>query len=277
MAMLAAEISSSSAFGQLLRGWRAERQMSQLDLSLVADTSARHLSFIETGRASPSRTLVLRLGAVLDLPLRARNELLLAAGYAPVFRERPLSEPIMADARRALDHILRQQEPYPAIVVDRGWNILLRNEASRRMRRVLLDPESIERAGPTTENAMKMIFHPLLYRRWVVGWEELAPLLLLRLAHEAAAADGGHIADLVREIRSYPGVPAPALSDGPLPPNQPLLTVRLRKDDLRFDYFSTITTFGAPHDITLQELRIKCFFPADSESAATFHRLAADG
>jgi transcriptional regulator with XRE-family HTH domain len=277
MAMLAAETSPASAFGQLLRSWRAERQLSQLELSLVAETSARHLSFIETGRASPSRALVLRLGAVLDLPLRARNELLLAAGYAPVFRERPLSEPIMADARRALEHILRQQEPYPAIVVDRGWNTLMRNEASRRMRRVLLDEKTLAKAGDAADNAMKMIFHPLLYRRWVVGWEELAPLLLLRLAHEAGTADGAHIADLVREIRSYPGVPAPALPEGPLPPNQPLLTVRLRKGDLRFDYFSTITTFGAPHDITLQELRIKCFFPADSESAATFHRLAEAG
>jgi transcriptional regulator with XRE-family HTH domain len=261
-------------FGPLLREWRAARQVSQLDLALSAGASVRHLSFVETGRATPSRDFVLRLAEALDLPLRARNNLLIAAGYAPMFRESALAEPPMASIRTALDSILQQQEPYPALVLDLGWNVVMRNTASLRMRRAFIDDESSAAAGSAARNAMKLIFDPLLYRPYVVGWKETAEQILLRLRHEATTRNSP-AGRLVDELLAYPGVPqiniaAPAL------PNEPLMTVTLVKGMLRIKYFSTISTFGTPQDITLQELRIKCFFPADPDTAAVFRCFAAE-
>jgi len=266
----------SCAFGRLLRQWRGARQVSQLDLALAAEVSPRHLSFVETGRAAPSRDMVLRLGETLDLPLRARNELLNAAGYAPIFNETALVEPVMDGVKTALAFILRQQEPYPALVVDRGWRIFDRNAAALRLRNAFLDPEKFAAAGAAARNAMKLIFDPLLYRPFVEDWEEIALQILLRLRHEAReGAVGEPAAQLLRELMAYPGAPQPNFAAA-LPPNEPLMTVTLRKGDVRIKYFSTLSTFGTPQDITLQELRIKSFFPADAESAETFHRWAAE-
>lgn len=263
---------SPVGFGHLMRRWRAARQSSQLALALAAGTSVRHLSFVETGRATPSRNLVLRLGEALDLPLRARNDLLGAAGYATVFRETPLAEPPMAGVKTALDSILRQQEPYPALVLDRGWNILMRNAAALRLRWAFIDSQSFAAAGEAARNAMKMIFDPLLLRPYVVGWKDSAAQILLRLHHEATAGDSP-AARLLDELMRYPGVSRQGLAT-PAPPNEPLMTVTLVKGALTIKYFSTIATFGTPQDITLQELRIKCFFPADAATAAVFQRLA---
>jgi transcriptional regulator with XRE-family HTH domain len=262
------------AFGPLLREWRAARQVSQLDLALSAGASARHLSFVETGRAAPSRDFVLRLAEALDLPLRARNNLLIAAGYAPMFRESTLAEPPMAGVKIALDSILQQQEPYPALVLDLGWNVLMRNTASLRMRRAFIDDESSAAAGSAARNAMKLIFDPLLYRPYVAGWKETAEQILLRLRHEATTRNS-LAGQLVEELLTYPGVP-PINISAPAAPNDPLMTVTLVKGMLRIKYFSTISTFGTPQDITLQELRIKCFFPADPDTAAVFRHLAAE-
>jgi transcriptional regulator with XRE-family HTH domain len=266
----------SCSFGRLLRQWRGAHQVSQLDLALAAEVSPRHLSFVETGRAAPSRDMVLRLSETLDLPLRARNDLLVAAGYAPIFRETALAEPVMDGVKTALDFILRQQEPYPALVVDRGWNIVGRNDAALRLRHALADPEKFAAAGSAARNAMKLIFDPLLYRPFVEDWEAIALQILLRVRHEAReSAVGEPAARLLRELMAYPGAPQPAFAAA-LPPNEPLMTVTLRKGDLRIKYFSTLSTFGTPQDLTLQELRIKCFFPADEETSVHFHRWAAD-
>jgi len=244
--------------GPLLRHWRAARRVSQLDLALDADVSSRHLSFVETGRAQPSREMVLRLAEALEVPLRERNALLLAAGYAPLYRETGLGAPEMVDARHAVEFILDKQEPYPAIVVDRHWNLLLANPATHRFLALFLPGPP---AGPV--NVMRLIFDPQGVRPFVENWEEVARHLVERVHREAAGPPDETTRALLQELLGYPGVPSdwrtPQLDRVPAP----LLSIVYRKGDLRLSVFSTITTFGTPQDVTLQELRIECFFPAD--------------
>jgi len=168
--------SSPSALGPLLRQWRERRRMSQLALALEAEISSRHLSFMETGRSRPSREMVLLLADVLDVPPRSRNDLLAAAGYAPMYRESPLDAPEMAQFRRALDFILRQQEPYPAIVLDRYWDILLGNEGTGRFMGVFMEAAEVEALGPP--NAMRLIFHPQPLRPYIVNCQATAAALI---------------------------------------------------------------------------------------------------
>jgi transcriptional regulator with XRE-family HTH domain len=263
-----------SLFGRRLKRWRQLRGLSQFALAEAAGVSARHLGFVEIGRAQPSRALVLRLGAALDLSLRERNALLLAAGFAPAFEARAISEPILSEARRALEQILAQQEPFPAVVMDRGWNIVMRNEAAVRMRRAMVRDDEALAAGEAARNAICAMFHPKLYRPWILNWEEVAADLLMRLRNEAAEAPPDDpAARLLAEVLGYPG--APELRPVELRPNRPLMHVEMRRGDLRIAYFSTLTTFGTPQDLTLQELRLKSFFPPDHEAAETFRRLAA--
>src|SRR5512134_2571210 len=167
--------SSPSSVGALLKQWRERRRMSQLALAIEAAVSSRHLSFVETGRSRPSREMVLLLAEVLDVPPRARNDLLAAAGYTPIYRESALDAPEMAPLRRALDFILRQQEPYPAIVLDRYWNILLANDGTGRFMGLFLDPEAVDALGPP--NAMRLICHPQALRPFIVNWETTAAAL----------------------------------------------------------------------------------------------------
>jgi transcriptional regulator with XRE-family HTH domain len=232
--------------------------VSQLDLALDADVSSRHLSFVETGRSQPSREMVLRLAEALEVPLRERNALLLAAGYAPVYRETDLGAPEMVDARLAVEFILAKQEPYPAIVVDRHWNLLLANAATHRFLALFLPGPP---AGPV--NVMRLMFDPRGVRPFVENWEEVARHLVERLHREAAGPADEATRTLLEELLGYPGVPSdwrtPQLDRVPAP----LLSIVYRKGDLRLGVFSTITTFGTPQDVTLQELRIECFFPAD--------------
>jgi len=249
----------AGGLGALLRRWRAARRVSQLDLALDAGVSSRHLSFVETGRAAASREMVLRLAEALQVPLRDRNALLLAAGYAPLYRETGLDAPEMVLARRAVEFILAQQEPYPAIVVDRHWNVLLANEATRRFTAMLL-----ERPPVGDVNALRMAFDPQGLRPFIENWEEVAGHLIERVHREAAATPpDAATAKLLEDLLRYPGVPdrwrTPPLDRVPAP----LLTLVYRKGELRLSVFSTITTFGTPQDVTLQELRIECFFPAD--------------
>src|SRR5882724_3251552 len=257
-----AQDGAGSAFGPLLRQWRARRRMSQLDLAAEAEISSRHLSFIETGRAGPSREMVGLLAQVLDVPLRDRNALLTAAGYAPIYRETRLEAPAMAQARRALDFILRQQEPYPALVLDRHWNVLDVNEGSARVQQAFLDSAAVAELGPP--NAMRLMFHPRAFRPWIVNWEPTAASLIQWLHRDVATgfADAETRA-LLAELLSYPDTPrqwrALDLDASPAP----FLPIEFRKDDLVLRYFTTLTTLGTPHDITLQELRVESFFPAD--------------
>jgi transcriptional regulator with XRE-family HTH domain len=251
--------------GQLLRYWRTARRISQLDLSLDAGISTRHLSYIETGRAQPSREMVLRLATALQVPLRERNRLLLASGYAPIYRENQLDVPELEEARRAIEFILAQQEPYPAFVVDRHGNILMTNRGTERF--LALFPQS---ALPGRANAIRMVFHPNGLRPYITNWEDLAARLIQRVHREAAAnpSDAGMIA-LRDELLAYPGVPDRWRLPDPDGPPVAYFTIDYQWNNRLLRVFSTITTFGTPQDVTLQELRIESFFPAD-QSTRTF-------
>jgi transcriptional regulator with XRE-family HTH domain len=266
---------AAETFGPLLRQWRARRRMSQLDLAVEAEVSSRHVSFIETGRARPSREMVLLLARVLDMPLRDRNDLLTAAGYAPIYRETRLDAADMAQARRALDFILRQQEPYPAIVLDRHWNILAANEATGRLVRLLLDPAEAAGLGPP--NAMRLMFHPAGFRPHIANWDAAAAALIQWLHRDAL----GGLADaetrrLLEELLAYPGVPRHWRALDLDASTAPFLAIEFRKAPLELRYFTTLTHLGTPHDITLQELKIESFFPADEATERAARDLAGD-
>jgi len=261
-------------FGRLLREWRSRRGMSQLDLALEAGVSARHLSFVETGRATPSREMVVLLARALDVPFRDRNDLLTAAGYAAIYRATSLDAPALAQARRALDYILRQQEPYPALVLDRHWNVLKVNDGSARVQALFLDPTSVAALGPP--NAMRLMFHPKAFRPWIVNWEPTAASLIQWLHRDVATgfADAETRA-LLEELLSYPDTPrhwrALDLDASPAP----FLPIEFRKGDLVLRYFTTLTMLGTPHDITLQEVRVESFFAADEATERITSSLSA--
>lgn len=237
--------------------------MSQLALATEAEVSPRHVCFIETGRARPSREMVLLLANALDVPLRERNALLLAAGYAPMYRESNLDAPELAAARAALDAILRQQEPFPAVVMNRYWDILTSNGAASRFFGFLLAPALA--SGPA--NVLRMMFDPEGLRPYVVNWEAAAEALIRRVHREAVggAPDGPTVA-LLEEVLAFPGVPRSWRKPSPETPLVPVIPITFRKGSKTFSYFSTVTTLGTAQDVTLQELRIECFFPLDAET-----------
>lgn len=258
--------------GTLLREWRAARRLSQLALALEADVSTRHLSYVETGKAQPSHDLVVRLADALEMPLRERNALLLAAGYAPQYAETDLETPAMAQIRRAIALILDQQEPYPAFLLDRHWEVLTANRAAARI-------DGFLRPGHTGghRNMLRRFFDPGDLRPAVANWEEVAGDLLRHLHDEVAAAPTDATARaLLDEILGYPDVPTRwhTRQVDTTPP--PLLTVVFRRGDRELRFFSTITTFGTPRDVTVDELRIECAFPADDATAELCRALARD-
>jgi transcriptional regulator with XRE-family HTH domain len=248
--------------GALLREWRNRRRMSQLDLGLEANVSARHLSFVETGRSQPSREMVLTLAEHLQVPLREQNALLLAAGYAPVFSEMSLDTDEMRPVRRALDAILTGHEPYPAVIVDREWEIVASNGPARG----LLEGVSEELVAPPA-NAMRITLHPDGLAPRVLNFREWSDHLLTRLHRQALLSQDPALATLERELLSYPGVEPPS---GVTEPAEMLfvpLQLRL-PSGTRLSLFSTLATFGTALDITLEELAIESFFPADEATEA---------
>lgn len=249
--------SPSASFGTTLRRWRRSRGMSQLDLALTAQTSSRHLSFLENDRASPSRTMVLRLAEALDVPLRERNALLTSAGFAAMFRETPLDAAAMREVRRALSLMLDKQEPYPALVIDRGWQVVMTNTACARLMSLLdLGP------GGQPLNLLRLMMHPAGLRSAIEDWEAGARMLLLQVRRELGAANDPVLASLLEEVLAYPGV-ASLEDQAPDSRAMPVLPLILSQSGLRLSWFTTITTFGTPQDITLQELRVEMFYPAD--------------
>lgn len=263
----------NNGFGQLLRQWRARCRMSQLDLALEAEVSSRHVSFLESGRAQPSREMVILLAEVLEVPLRDRNDLLITAGYAPLYRETSLDAPVMTHLQRALDFILHQQEPYPTLVLDQHWNVLKVNEGSVRIQNYFLDPVAVAELGPP--NAMRLMFHPQAFRPYIVNWEATAASLIQWLHRDAIKRlEEAKTRSLLEELLSYPDVPRHwrtlDLTSSPVP----FLTIHLRKNELDLRLFTTLTTLGTPYDITLQGLRIESFFPADKATEADLVRLA---
>jgi transcriptional regulator with XRE-family HTH domain len=254
------------SFGLLLKQWRSQRGFSQLDLAVTSQVSQRHISFLESGRANPSRDMVLQLAAVLQIPLRQQNLMLSAAGFAPIHTETDLSSPEMVPVRRALEFMLRQQEPYPGIVVDRYWNLLLANDAATRLFGAFIAPEELQTRfyQDGRINLMRAMFHPQGFRPFVMNWDDFAGHLLQRLHREAIAeGESEQSSALLNELMGYPGITDTWQSSSHTTHNSLLLAIHLKKADLELQFFSTIATLGTPYDITLQELRIECMFPAD--------------
>jgi transcriptional regulator with XRE-family HTH domain len=257
--------------GTLLREWRTSRRLSQMDLALEANVSPRHLSCVETGKAQPSRDMISRLADALGMPLRERNALLISAGYAPKYRETQLDSPEMVRVRRAIEFILQQQEPYPAIVTNRYWDVLLANEATKRIFSFL------KPGGPRAGNVLRQIFDPLDMRSVLRNWEELAIDIIRHVHNQVAVAPSDTKARaLLEEILAYPGVPEEWRTREPGSLPQPLMNTIFGKDDVELRFFSTITTFGTPHDVTLEELRIECMFPADDATAEFCRKMASN-
>jgi transcriptional regulator with XRE-family HTH domain len=246
-----------------LRGWRQRRHLSQLDLASTAGVSARHISFIETGRSRPSREMVLHLAEHLDVPLRERNALLLAGGFAPSYRETDLDAPEMRAVREAIDRVLRGHEPYPAAVVDRRWNLVAANQGIQAFVAGL----PAELRGPPL-NVLRASLHPDGLAPLIVNFGEWSEHLLDRLRRQVLLTGDEELRELEEELRSYPGVPARPSHGGVEGVGDIAVTLRLRTDNGELRLISTIATFGTAVDITAAELAIEAFFPADAETAA---------
>jgi transcriptional regulator with XRE-family HTH domain len=256
----------TAGFGDLLRDWRRRRRLSQLDLAIEAEVSSRHLSFIETGRSRPSRELVLHLAEQLDVPLRERNALLLAAGYAPVFRETPLDADAMAPVRAALDKVLAGHEPYPAVIVDLGWDLVSANGAALA---ILGDGVAPQLLTPPV-NAMRVCLHPDGLAPRTANLAEYAGHLLVRLRRQLVLAPDRRLTTLYEELVAYPGMAAIAEGAMAVDPAA-MVFVPLELDTTggdRLSFFSTLATFGTAVDVTLAELSIESFFPADEATEA---------
>ena len=250
--------------GSMLQYWRRTRRLSQLALAHEAQVSPRHICFLETGRAKPSREMVLLLSGVLDVPLRERNALLLAAGFAPMYTEMALDDPHLGAVQTALLAILRQQEPFPAVVMNRYWDIVQANAGATRFFGFLL----AGRPTPDAPNVVRLMFDPSGVRPYVTNWEAVAETLIRRVHREAVGGvPDSKTSELLAEVLSYPNVPKRLRHLDLATPSVPVIPMSFRKDRQVFNYFSTVTTLGTPQDVTLQELRIECFFPADTETA----------
>jgi transcriptional regulator with XRE-family HTH domain len=247
--------------GELLRYWRQERGKSQLELSMVSGISQRHLSFVESGRSAPSRDFLSTVSDALNIPMRERNALLLASGFAPQYGEQSLDGGQMAIVTRAIDRMLEQHEPHPALVLDRYWNVIRTNKAAPHFFGSFIDLE----ARPNPRNLLDLMFDPTGMRAFVEEWESVAAGLLQRVRREAVGqvVDAG-LAKLLERLRKYPGV---AELKSPPAPQSPVLPITFRRGDERFSYFSLITTIGTPQCITAEELRVECMFPTDSEES----------
>jgi transcriptional regulator with XRE-family HTH domain len=256
-------MTNETTFAARLRWWREHRGFSQLALAGRTDISQRHLSFLELGRASPSREMVDRLATALDIPLRQHNALLLAAGFAPAWRRRDLAAPDMADVTSALDYMLTQQEPYPAVVVDRHWNLLKSNAGAVRLVEFLVGPV----APGTPINLADALVAPNVLRPYLTNWAEVVRHFIRSVETDAAADGLIETAELLERLVNYKGVRAALSLVSKRADTGPVLAMLFHKQDTSLRLFTTIATLGTPQDITLQELRIECFFPMDDATA----------
>ena len=260
---------TTNSFGPLLRDWRQRRRISQLDLALEGNISARHLSFLETGRSRPSREMVLRLAEQLAVPLRDRNVLLAAAGYAPVFSERRLDDPALRAARQAVDLVIQGHAPYPALAVDRHWTLVAANDAVPPL---LVGVDEALLRPPM--NVMRLALHPSGLAPRIVNLPEWRNHLLERLRLQVEASGDPVLSALQTELRSYPVPRAPS------PPRPPrdyagmVVPFELATEAGVLAFFSTITVFGTPVDVTLSELALECFYPANAATAEVLQRMA---
>ena len=260
-------LTATRPVGHLLREWRQRRRMSQLNFAVEAEISSKHLSFLETGRSQPSREMVLHLAELLDVPLRERNSLLIAAGFAPMFKEHALSDPELQPAREAVDLVLKGHQPYPAIAVDRHWQLLAANDAARFFM------SGVQPALLTSPlNVLRITLHPDGMAPRIVNLGEWRAHLLARLRRQIEVSADAKLAELFKELSAFP---APAHAAEPAG-NAVAFAVpfRLATDAGVLSFISTTTVFGTPVDITLSELALETFFPADPATAATLRTLA---
>src|SRR3954471_15008001 len=263
------ELAERAQIGPLLRDWRERRRMSQLDLALGAGVSARHVSFIETGRSRPSAEMVVQLAEPLDVPLRARTGLLLAAAYAPAYGQRGLDEPEMGPVRDAIDRVLRGHEPFPAIVVDRPWGLVAANRAVP-----LLVAGAAAHLTEPPVNVLRLSLHPEGMAPRIVNLGEWRAHLLDRLGRQAVVSGDPAMFALHEELAGYPGGepgPAPDLEAGSI-----AVPLRLAVDGDELAFISTATTFGTATDVTVSELAIESFFPADERTARALEQRRGD-
>jgi len=249
-------------FAARLRWWRQRRGWSQLELAGRAGISQRHLGFLELERSSPSRDMVTRLATALDVPLRQQNALLVAAGFAPIWQETDLAAPELAQVRDALDYMLAQQEPFPAVAVDRHWNLLQSNSGAIRLVEFLVGPL----APGVAVNLADALVAPNVLRPYLVNWTEVVGYFVRSVQTDAEADGTAETAALLKRLLGYQGVSAAVET----PPAElalaPVLPMHFRKGNIDLKLFTTIATLGIPQDITLQELRIESFFPMDEET-----------
>lgn len=258
-------------FAARLREWRQRRGWPQLELAARTDISQRHLSFLELARASPSRDMVLRLATALDIPLRQQNALLLAAGFAPVWQETDLGAPELAEVRHALDYIMAQQEPFPAVAVDRHWNLLKANDGAVRLVEFLVGPL----APDAKVNLADALVGPDVLRPFLVNWADVVRYFIRSVEADAAADGTAETAALLERLLTYEGVRPLQKASAIEVATGPLLPMHFRKGEASLQLITTIATLGTPHDITLQELRIESFFPMDRETELVLRSWAA--
>lgn len=263
----------SAAFPTRLVWWRRRRGLSQLQLAMVAACSQRHVSFLELGRTKPSREMVLRLAAALDVPLRQANELLLAAGYAPVWTESDLGAQALAPVRSALDYILAQQEPFPAVVVDRRWNLLQANKGAVALVEFLVGPVK----PGVAINLADALVAPDVLRPHLTNWAEVVRYFVRSVEADAATDGTTETAALLERLLGYKGVRSAMARAVPQAADGPVLPMHFQKGKTKLRLFTTIATLGTPQDITLQELRIESFFPMDDETRDTLRKWAIPG
>jgi transcriptional regulator with XRE-family HTH domain len=259
-------------FAALLRWWRAQRGLSQLALAERAGISQRHLSFLELARAHPSRDMVEQIANALDIPLRQHNALLVAAGFAPQWRETDLGAPELAAVNTALDYVLAQQEPYPAVVVDRHWNLLRANKGAERLVEFLVGPL----AADAKVNLAGALVAPDILKPYLANWQEVVRYFIRSVEADAATDGTEETAALLARLRSYDGV-SEAMARAPQTANAPVLPMHFRKGETSLKLFTTVATLGTPQDITLQELRIESFFPIDTDTAEVLQNWARTG
>lgn len=257
-------MSKQPSFASRLRWWRDHKGLSQLELAGRAEISQRHLSFLELDRAAPSREMVMRLAAALDIPLRQHNALLVAAGYAAVWRQTDLAAPELAQVQQALDYMLAQQEPFPAVAIDRHWNLLKANAGAVRLVEFLVGPL----APGVAINMADALVAPDVLRPHLVNWADVTRYFIRSVEADAAADGTAETAALLDRLMAYDGVRA-ALKSSSEPAGIPILPMHFRKGDTELRLFTTLATLGTPQDITVQELRVENFFPMDDDTART--------
>ncbi|MBF9231851.1 helix-turn-helix domain-containing protein [Microvirga alba] len=263
-------ITATKPVGDYLREWRQRRRMSQLDLACEADISTKHLSFLETGRSQPSRDMVLLLAERLEIPLRERNLLLVAAGYAPVFSQRSLDDPALEGARHAVDLVLKGHEPYPALAVDRHWSLIAANEA---LLALIGDVDPALLKPPV--NVLRLSMHPAGMARRIVNFSEWRNHLVARLRHQVDVTADAVLEALIAELSAYPTPDRAARGPIAKPDHAAVIVpLQLMTAEGQLTFISTTTVFGTPIDVTLSELAIETFLPADADTAATLMRRA---